>query len=152
MNLWYQLCLLYTSSTKFDIICRNLRYFNLVILVKQCYNKKSKMEYFARICCQANDATGDSHKKTGEHGYITIQEGFIMKTSCLEGTRYVHEQEIQFVLHYYLLKDTQNSRPCYGCLLYTSSSGRIHPVFTSGKRQRCTLSGAHLSTFTTRLR
>lgn len=37
-----------------------------------------------------------------------------MKTSCLEGTRYIHEQEIQFILHYYLLKDTQNSRPCYG--------------------------------------
>lgn len=80
------------------------------------------MEYFARICCQANDATGDSHKKTGEHGYITIQEGFIMKTSCLEGTRYVHEQEIQFVLHYYLLKDTQNSRPCYGIRIVKTQS------------------------------
>ncbi len=37
----------------------------------------------------------------------------------MEGTRYIHEQEIQFILHYYLLKDTQNSRPLlsvYGCV------------------------------------
>lgn len=86
------------------------------------------MEYFSQICCQAKDAIGDSQGKTGEHGYISIQEGFIMKTSCLEGTRYINEQEIQFILHYYLLKDTQNSRPCYGIRIVKTQSIENQPI------------------------
>ncbi len=51
-----------------------------------------------------------------------------MKTSCLEGTRYIHEQEIQFILHYYLWKDTQNSRPCYGIRIVKIQSVDNQPI------------------------
>ena len=51
-----------------------------------------------------------------------------MKTSCLEGTRYIHEQEVKFILNYYLLKDTHNGRPCYGIRIVKTESIDGQPV------------------------